>query len=165
MSQAVAGQQGPDFELADAAGRPHRLREALKQRLLLLAFYKASCPTCQLMFPFLERIHRAYGDGGSVAVWGASQDDHDETEAFIREFGLGFPILIDEHPYMVSSAYALEFVPAVFLLDADGTILISDFGFSKATLTETASRLSRWTGRPAVQLFHADDGLPATRPG
>ena len=77
----------------------------------MLAFFKVSCPVCQYAFPFLERLHKAYGKKG-VALVGVSQNDPKETAAFIKEFGVTFPVLLDPHEsYPVSNAYGLTNVP------------------------------------------------------
>ena len=38
---------------------------------VLLAFFKINCPTCQLTFPFLQRL----ADRGGPRIVGVSQDD------------------------------------------------------------------------------------------
>ena len=64
-------------------------------------------------------------------------------------------MLIDEHPYKVSAAYGLQFVPTIFIIQPDGTISLSDFGFTKASLNEIAG----------FDFFTPNDGLRASLPG
>ena len=156
MKQLSTGIVGPDFTLQTINGRTVQLSKATLDRPVVLAFYKAGCPTCQLTFPYLQRIHAELRDASKFKIYGVSQDEATETGRFAEEFGITFDILIDEHPYAVSTAYGLEFVPTIFAVGTDGIIQLSDYGFSKATLSEI--------GRP-LQLFTPDDGLPATRPG
>jgi hypothetical protein len=49
----------------------------------------------------------------------------------------------------------MEFVPGIFLIQPDGEITVSDFGFTKAGLNQIAG----------FDFFKPNDGLPATRPG
>jgi len=156
MKQLPAGVPAPDFTLQTLDARLFRLSEAVIARPVVLAFYKASCPTCQLTFPYLQRIHSQLGESAAYRILGISQDEPAETMSFAQRFGIQFEILIDEHPYPVSSLYGLEFVPTVFIVGRDRQIQLSDYGFSKTTISEI--------GKP-LQLFPADDGLPATRPG
>ena len=156
MRQLPAGVLAPDFRLLALNGQELRLSEAIADRPVVLAFYKSSCPTCQLTFPYLQRIYSEFRAEPVFTIWGISQDEFAETTEFVHEYGIQFDILIDEHPYTVSAAYGLEFVPTIFVVGTDGKIKISDYGFSKATLSEIAKPL---------RLFGADDGLPATRPG
>jgi peroxiredoxin len=154
MSQLVVGDIAPYFQLNDVNGLPHRLEGALKQGPVALVFYKASCPTCQFTFPFIQKIFAKTGSAGR-ALWAISQDDIEETRKFATEFGLTFDVLIDEHPYPVSASYGLEFVPGIFLIDQDGKIAVSDYGFTKAGLN----------GIAGFEFLKANDGLPARRPG
>src|SRR5688572_17640974 len=109
MSQLLVGDQAPDFELTDLNGEPHRLQDALKRGPVALVFYKASCPTCQFTFPFIQKIFSKRGSAGPT-LWAISQDDDSETRQFAAKHGLSFDMLIDEHPYPVSAAYQLQFV-------------------------------------------------------
>ena len=151
MKQLPAGVQAPDFTLKTLDGRAFHLTEAVAAGPIALVFYKASCPTCQLTFPYLQQIH----SNSNALIVGISQDEPEETQAFVDRFGIAFDILIDEHPYDVSMVYGLQFVPTTFIIGKDGGIELSDYGFSKATLSTIAG----------FNVFPVDDGLPATRPG
>jgi len=63
-------------------------------------FFKVSCPVCQFTFPFLERLHKRYG-GDGVTFLGISQDDARATQNFAKEYGVTFPLLLDESGYPV----------------------------------------------------------------
>jgi peroxiredoxin len=163
MKQLSTGISAPDFELKSLSGQPFRLSEALYTGPVVLAFYKASCPTCQLTFPYLQTIYSGLSAEFRNRIWGISQDDPAETAEFVKQLGIEFPVLLDEHPYPVSTEYGLEFVPAIFIVGRDGMIELSDYGFSKTTLSRIAGAASG-DGNPVV-LFAANDGLPETRPG
>ena len=155
MSQVPIGTSAPLFELKTPDGRSLRLSEAFQRGTVVLVFYKASCPTCQFTFPFIQKIYSTFASSAGWTLWGISQDDVDETMDFARQHGITFELLIDEYPYAVSSAYGLHNVPAIFMVERGGTITLSEFGFSK-------SALNRVAGFP---FFTPNDGLPATRPG
>jgi len=155
MSQLSIGVQAPDFELTSVHDGNRRLSETLKRGPVVLVFYKAACSTCQFTFPFIQQIYSKVGTTAPWSLWAVSEDDVDETLDFVRQNGLTFEVLIDEHPYPVSSAYGLHNVPAIFVIQPDGKISLSDFGFTKDTLNQIA-------GFPVVS---PDDGLPFSRPG
>jgi peroxiredoxin len=155
MNQLSIGSRAPDFELLDFHGRVHRLSDALARGPVALIFYKSSCPTCQFTFPYIQRIFSEVGGTAGWTLWGISQDDVQETRDFADQYGITFELLIDEHPYAVSAAYELQFVPAIFLIQPDRTVTLSEFGFTKAGLNRIAG----------FELFTGKDGLPATRPG
>ncbi len=148
MKQLPAGLPAPDFELPTLDGGAFHLSQALSGGPVVLAFYKAACPTCQFTFPYLQK-------SGNSRIWAISQDEPEETRAFLKHFGIALPVLIDPHPYEVSREYGVEYVPAVFIIGQDGVIRTSDYGFSKDTLSKIAGH----------EMFPSDDGIPATRPG
>ena len=155
MSQLPIGAQAPDFELNDLNGRSHRLSDALTRGPVVLVFYKGTCPTCQFTFPHIQRIFAGVGKDWGARIWAISQDEVDETRDFAERFRIGFDILIDEHPYEVSSAYRISSVPSIFIVEPGGKISFSDFGFTKSSLNRIAG----------FELFTPNDGLPASQPG
>src|SRR6185503_17418831 len=112
--------------------------DALKKGPVALIFYKSECPTCQFTFPFAQKIFEKVGASAGWTLWGISEDDAGETRHFAKQFGITFDILIDEYPYDVSAAYGMEFVPGIFLINPDGTIRVSEYGFTKAGLNQIA---------------------------
>src|SRR5208337_5555609 len=102
--------------------------DTLQHGQVLVVFFKISCPVCQYALPFFERLHRAYGSQ-KVAMLGISQDDKRDTAAFLKEYGITFPSLLDDPAgYLVSNAYGLTNVPSWFLIGQDGKIEISSTG-------------------------------------
>jgi peroxiredoxin len=132
------GERAPDFELEDLSGR----RLAPGPKPLLLAFFKAGCPTCQFTFPFIERLYRARTNR-DIGMYAISQDDAESTREFHAEFGISLPTLLDKQDegYPVSNAYGLTNVPSLFLVEADGKISRTMMGFEKKGLEELGRRL------------------------
>jgi peroxiredoxin len=165
MDHLDEGSVAPDFELLTPDGVPGILSEALKSGPMALAFYKASCPTSQLTFPFIQKIFQGLEEDTEPRIWGISQDNSAETAAFIAEHGLKFPVLIDDHPHEVSRAYELRFVPTLYLIDRDQRIILADFGFSKPALNAIGESIADAMGCPPPKVFFDGDGLPNRRPG
>lgn len=114
-----AGDRAPEFSLARLGGGITSLADILAGGAALLAFFKVSCPVCQLMFPHLERIHAA----GAFPIVGISQNDEASTAEFNRAFGISFPTLLDpELRFPASNAYKITHVPTLFLIERDGTL-------------------------------------------
>ncbi len=157
------GIAAPDFELPSVEGTPFPLQGALSRGPVLAVFFKVSCPTCQYTFPFIERLHKLAGNG-SVQILGISQDSREETEEFCKEYGISFPVLLDENDYAASNDYGLHFVPTLFLIGNDGEIQLMSEGFCKADLLELQSKLKlpHGTGK---ELFKAGENVPEFRPG
>jgi len=166
MTNIIAGNVAPAFSLKALDGTGFSLAELLKQGPVVAAFFKISCPVCQFTFPFLERIYQRYG-GDNVAVLGISQDEAGTTKDFAKEFGITFPMLLDEKQrgYPASNAYGITSVPTIFLMETDGSVKISCMGFDKKDLESIAGELADRRKITAAPLFRPDESLPAHKPG
>jgi peroxiredoxin len=132
MSALAAGTKAPDIELRTTDGKAFSLQEALSGGPVILVFFKISCPTCQYALPFFERLYKAYGKKG-VSLIGISQNELKDTAAFVKEFGITYPVLLDDtHSYRASNAYGLTNVPTIFWIAQDGEIELSSVGWVKA---------------------------------
>ncbi len=142
MTALAGGTKAPEFKLETLDGKPFSLSEALAGAPVVLAFFKVSCPVCQYAFPFLERLHKAYQQKGYTLV-GVSQNDAKDTAAFNTEFGVTFPVLLDDtRSYPVSNAYGLTNVPTLFWIAQDGEIEVSSVGWVKAEFEEISRRMA-----------------------
>jgi peroxiredoxin len=162
MAAIVSGTQAPDFSLKTTRGVALKASKVLESEpLLLLAFFKVSCHACQLAFPYLERLHRAYPQR---TIWGISQDDLDATMSFARTYGLSFPILLDED-LNLTVKYGLTIVPSIFLLDRARTVQVTSEGFVRDELEQINKSLWQGSGKPLKALFTEADYVPPLRPG
>jgi peroxiredoxin len=157
-------EKAPQFKLREAAGHEFSLAEELRKGPVVVAFFKISCPVCQFTFPFLERLHKAYGNSTATFL-AISQDDAQDTREFCTEYGITFPALIDGDNYAVSSEYGLTNVPSIFFITPDGTVKLTSIGFDKAKLEAMSGELARVTKRPAAALFRAGEVVPNFKPG
>ena len=165
MTHIVAGNTAPGFSLKALDNKEYSLNSVMERGPVVVAFFKISCPVCQFTFPFLERLHKRYG-GDGVAFLGISQDDTRATSKFAKEYGITFPILIDdEDGYTVSNAYGLTNVPTIFLIDTDGTVKVSSMGFDKKDLEKIAAELAERKKISLAPLFRPDEVVPANKPG
>jgi peroxiredoxin len=153
------GERAPGFQLKDAQGRTWKLRDLVAKGPLVVAFFKTTCPVCQLAFPFLDRLHRGQA-GPGLSIFGISQDDAASTREFTDELDVTFPMLFDiaESDYPASNAYGISHVPSVFLVEPDGVISWTMEGFDKKALESLG-------GRAGVQAFTARDQVPAFKAG
>ncbi|MGH9676730.1 MAG: peroxiredoxin family protein, partial [Candidatus Acidiferrum sp.] len=124
------------------------------------------CPVCHFTFPFLERIYKRCGGGGAT-ILGISQDDAESTKDFAREFGVTFPILLDQkaNGYVASNAYGLTNVPTIVLIEPDGSAKVVCLGFDKKGLESIAVALAERKKIAATALFRLDETVPALKPG
>ena len=164
MTHIVDGNMAPGFSLKSLDNKEYSLNTLLERGPVVAAFFKASCPVCQFTFPFLERLHKRYG-GDGVTFLGISQDDARATQNFAKEYGMTFPLLLDDNGYPVSNAYGLTNVPTNFLIDTDGTVKVSSMGFDKKDLEKIAAHLAERKKISLAPLFRPDEVIPANKPG
>ena len=142
MPALTSGVKAPDFTLPTIDGDKFSLSEALQRGPVVLAFFKVTCPVCQYAFPLYERAYQRL-KGTNASFVGISQNEEEETEQFIRQYGVTFPVLLDDPgKYPVSNAYGLTNVPTLFLVAQDGSIELSGVGWSKNDTEEVVRRLS-----------------------
>jgi thiol-disulfide isomerase/thioredoxin len=141
------------------------MREARTRGPVVLAFFKISCPICQYAFPYLERIYKAHG-GKNVSMVGVSQNDKKDTAAFAKEYGVTFPVLLDDtKTYPVSNAYGLTNVPTVFWSAQDAEIEMSSVGWDRKEIEEINRKAAEISGGAAKAVFHAGEVVADFRPG
>ncbi|HKV77855.1 MAG TPA: TlpA disulfide reductase family protein [Candidatus Sulfotelmatobacter sp.] len=165
MPALATGAKAPEFELKTLDGKKFSLSEHLANGPIVLAFFKVSCPTCQYAMPFLERLYKAYRDKG-VTLAGISQNDAKETADFCKDFGVTFPMLLDDtRKYPVSNAYGLTNVPTIFWITEDGEIEVSSVGWVKAEF-ELINRKMAETGKTtAAAVFKPGEEVRDFRAG
>jgi peroxiredoxin Q/BCP len=166
MTHVNAGQAAPNFSLKGLDEKNYSLEELRRNGPVVAAFFKISCPVCQFTFPFLERLHQRYGRD-NVTFLGVSQDDAKATASFARDYGVSFPMALDEKEtgYPASNACGLTTVPTVFLIETDGTVRISSMGFVKDDLERIAAELAERRRIAPTPLFRPNESVPANRPG
>ena len=118
----------------------------------LVVFFETDCPTCRLAVPYLNKLAQG------ARVIGISQDNDVATNEFTQQLATAFTVQRDPG-FVLSRAFELTFVPALFLLGPDGRVLQSHFGFDKSALNEIAAQL---LCPPVAGEF---DGVPHSKPG
>ena len=109
---------------------------------VVLAFFKVSCPVCQYAFPFFERVYQANRKAAASFI-GISQDNARDTKTFMKEFGITFPVALDDpKDYAVSNVYGLTNVPTLFYIEPSGEIEISSVSWSKADVEAVNQKLA-----------------------
>jgi len=149
-----AGELAPEFTLSGLDGQDRGLAGGRT----LLAFFKVSCPVCQFTFPYLERLHKN-APAGAAQFIGISQDNSRDTREFLEEFGVTFPMLLDDPgAYAASNGFRISYVPSMFLVEPDGKVSWASNGFSRPELEDLGRRLG-------AQTFLASDDVPDWKSG
>jgi thiol-disulfide isomerase/thioredoxin len=132
------------------------------QQTGFLVFYKFSCPICQFIFPFLQKIFEAYGDVFRFTA--IAQDPAEKVDAFNETYGVRIPTILDLPPYHLSNAYGIEVVPSIFIVNEDHRIELAFESFDKKQIEKSIELLAQRTGRSPIDVFHGQS-VPELRPG
>ena len=165
MAALAQGVRAPEFSLSTIRGEQVSLADALRKGPVVLAFFKVSCPVCQYAFPFLERLYQA-NKAANVTVLGISQDNAAKTRNFLKEFGVTFPVALDDpEGYRVSNSYGLTNVPTIFYIAPDGQIEVSCVSWSKADVEAINARLAAHRHQEPSVLWRAGEEVRDFRAG
>lgn len=166
MQALIAGTMAPDFTLKTTDGKSVHLQELLQHGPVVLAFFKVSCPVCQFAFPLYERLAKAH-KYGSATFLGISQNGSSEANGFAKEYGVTFPIAIDDatNQYAVSNSYGLTNVPTLFYIAPDGEIEVSSVGWSKAEVEEVNRKLADLHNHLVATLWRKGEAIVDFRAG
>ena len=129
----------------------------------LYGFFKTTCPTCELTWPYYDRIREIGAKG--LRVLAVSQDGRAETAEFNGRLGVQLETLYDPSPWKASAALGLTNVPTLFLVGANGRIRETVVGFQRPRLEDLARRAAKVSGRPPARLFRIGDNIPLIVPG
>src|SRR5258708_18901162 len=154
------GMPFPSLALRDEEGRPARVPGGET----LYAFFKTTCPTSELAWPYLERI-RKIGEGGSLTLLAISQDDPEATRRFSDDLGVSLTTLYDAEPWAASEAVGLTTVPAFFLVGSDGYVRDAVIGVQRHKMEEFAALAADRAGGKRTPLYLPGERVPAIKPG
>jgi peroxiredoxin len=151
----AAGAPVPDFKLPLLDGGEAALAGLASSRPVLLAFFKVSCPVCQMTLPFLDRIYSPE----RLAIYAVSQNDASDTRDFQRRFKTALPTLLDSEQagFPVSNAFGISHVPTLFFIE-DGAIARVVEGWRKSEMLQFAALAG-------VSLFRPEDSVPEAKAG
>ncbi len=112
----------PDFALKTPTGQTYTLSQ-LKGKAVLVNIWATWCPPCRAEMPTIQKFYQQYQSQGLVVlgVNATAQDNPLDIVPFVTQYGLTFPILLDETNDL-GSKYNLRSLPSSFFVNRDGTI-------------------------------------------
>ncbi len=116
------GFPAPDFTLKTATGETYTLSD-LKGQAVLVNMWATWCPPCRAEMPAIESVYMEYKDQGLVvlAINQTIQDNPLDIAPFTSEYGLTFPILLDETAD-TARAYHIQSLPSSYFINRQGII-------------------------------------------
>src|SRR3954452_22245825 len=106
----AVGEQAPSFSLPDAT-TGDLVEEPWKHERAALAFFKTTCPVCQMVAPKLNALVAA-----GVPLIGVGQDPPAKLRGYATTHGQDIPTLSEAPPYELSSAFEVTVVPTLFVV-------------------------------------------------
>ena len=126
MKTVAVGQKAPDFTLSDVNDKPVALSSKIgKSKLLLIDFWASWCGPCRKENPNVVKVWKEFNKKG-FDVFGVSLDQKKEDWVkAIADDKLTWTHVSDLQYWSSAAAklYAVNSIPANFLLDETGTII------------------------------------------
>jgi peroxiredoxin len=128
MKSVEVGRTAPDFTMNDVDGKPVTLSEVYgKSKLLLVDFWASWCGPCRRENPNVVKVWKEFNKKG-FDVLGVSLDRPGDKENWvkaIKDDNLTWNHVSDLQYWNCAAAklYAVNSIPANFLLDEKGTII------------------------------------------
>lgn len=117
---ALTGAPAQSFDVRRTDGSPDSLARHRGQ-VVLLNLWATWCPPCREEMPALQRFARE--NAGKVVVLGVDQGESASVaQAFARERGVTFPVLVDEQQ-QYGRAYAALGLPTSVVVARDGHVV------------------------------------------
>lgn len=117
----VVGHPAPDFALQTLEGETVRLSD-FKGKPVLINFWATWCGPCRSEFPDFQKA--STDDADKLVIIGINNtttDQKDQVPAFLKEFGVTFPIVLDETGD-TAKAYNILGLPTSIFIDRNGNV-------------------------------------------
>jgi peroxiredoxin len=133
----------PDFSLNTLEGQQITLSE-LQGDPIIVNLWASWCPPCRAEMPAIQKVYDQNQARGLqvLAVNMTYQDSETAAEAFVQEYELSFPVLLDMTG-MVGNGYQMRALPSTYFIDREGIIqqVIIGGPMSEATLQSAVEAL------------------------
>jgi len=124
----------PAFTLTNLDGKSVSLSD-FRGKVVVLDFWATWCPPCRREIPDFIDLQKEYGSQG-VQVVGIALDEPDKVQAFARQNGMNYPVLLGSDE--ISMRYGgIEGIPTTFIIDKSGKIVNRFEGFRPRQVFET----------------------------
>jgi thiol-disulfide isomerase/thioredoxin len=108
-------------------------------RPVLVHFWADWCPICRLEQGSIQALSQDY----RVITVATTSGSADEVRAFMRQQGLGFPVLLDEEGTMARE-WGVQGVPASFVIDPAGRVAHATVGYTSGIGLRVRLWLAAW---------------------
>lgn len=147
--------KGIDRWLGTPGGAPVDLAD-LRGKVVLIDFFAYACVNCQRSLPQVRAWAERYREAGLEVIGVHSPEyaferDAGNVAAAVAEAGLPYPVALD-NTLATGTEYRNRYRPAMYLVDAEGTVRSIKFGEGGYVRTEQQIRTLLERADPQVQL-------------
>jgi peroxiredoxin len=147
----------PNFELRSLSGSGTTTNAGLKGSPVVLNFFASWCAPCRDEAPLLERAWRDYRDRGVRFVGVNYQDTPSRARHFVEEFGITFPVVVDDEGRL-ARALDVYGLPQTFFLNEE-LQLVAESGAADADKERSGSGVAIFGAIERAELYRRIDAL------
>lgn len=118
---------------ADAA--PPQGLQPIQGKVIWVDFWASWCVPCRRSFPWMNTMHRKYGTEGLEIIAVNLDKERALADGFLTETPAEFALRFDPAGNLAKE-FKVQTMPSSYLLDADGNVLATHFGFKTADAPE-----------------------------
>jgi thiol-disulfide isomerase/thioredoxin len=115
------GKLAPDFTGTTLDGQTFRLSE-MRGKTVLINVFASWCGPCRLEMPHLVELSNQVDPNEVVFVGLNLQENPDAVSAFKGEFGIEFPLVLNEDGKLTNELYTPIGLPTSWFIDQDGVV-------------------------------------------
>jgi thiol-disulfide isomerase/thioredoxin len=144
LASALASLTLPDLD-----GKQVQLSSILGRGPVILDFWATWCKPCLLALPELEKLYADLGPRG-LQVVGINEDgprNAGKVKPFLKSKGATIPVLLDLNREAQGRLQAIA-LPTTLLLDADGVVLHTSFGYRPGELDALRAQIEPLLRKP-----------------
>jgi len=137
LAQPQIGNNTPGFITSTLDGKRVALKEYWEEKgtkVIILSFFATWCSPCIDDLKYLQKIQRLYEGKGLRVICVLTQDMAKENTVkdFMKKLGVSLPVLLDEYG-IIGKRYQITALPANFLIDKEGILQATYFGYNETT--------------------------------
>lgn len=132
------GNRVPNFTLKNLSGQGETsLDQLLGKKPLIINAWASWCPPCQAETPDLEQAYKKYSSQVQfIGVNLTSIDSVSGAQAFVKKYGVTYPVLLDTKGQFWQSYTVLAY-PTTFVISPQGKLIYMQIGaMSKSGITQ-----------------------------
>ena len=113
----------PRFSLTDLDGNPVSF-EDYRGQVILYNAWATWCPPCKAEMPVLQGYYDDHKDKGFVVIAIEDGQPVEEVRAFVKEYGLTFPVWPDLK-WVATESFKTNALPSSFVIDRQGNVRLA----------------------------------------